>query len=284
MLHLFRGFWTGGNMKGHTIRAFKLFKLLVVFVVWPSAVHCGPNNQATWPKNRPKPTESTGPSEFPGAFAKRAPTPALNVRPGAVISRAFTTPTPQFPDKPKAQPITVLSPAPTMTPTGLPSIQVGCHVPFASVQQLRSSIQTLKAEKIFSVCLNGKIIGSERWQILYREPSDALLKVYDTHGNLERTKFFHGVETSCKAAGIHQEIIESEPQAWSRVIQFFDLKVSSAEIKESRRLVPGLWVPNTSESPMQGMHQKGGTPLLRRSILSLELNGNVDRDFSAGGR
>jgi hypothetical protein len=176
----------------------------------------------------------------------------------------------------------VLSPAfPTITPTQTPIIRAGA-ITFASPSDLQSGIQTLKAEKKIGFYLNGEEESFERWRLIYREPDECLLEVFDSKGNLERTKYSKGTTTTVDAGKIHQQISEQVPRAPKKLVEFFDLKIDPEEIKDSREILPGKWVPNSSEKSL-GRTKSGKEVSIRESLVSVVINDDIDGEFTARG-
>jgi hypothetical protein len=170
-----------------------------------------------------------------------------------------------------------------VTPTETPNIQPGLRV-FSNSSQLKAAIQTLIAEKTINSLVDGRVTSSERWRIVYRQPDDCLFQVFDAKSKLVRSKFFHGSTLTVAGGSIHQIFQTPSPEAWKKVLDFFELRTPGSSVKDSRQLSPGLWVPNSFEYPVAHFKSKLGIhATVLHSITFVSLNENVDAEFSSGG-
>jgi hypothetical protein len=222
--------------------------------------------------------------EIPSATAGSKVVPAAAPKENKVVPpRAPTTNQSEVFSVPTAS--THLLASPTTTPTQIPEIQAGLKN-YARPYDLKAAIHTLKADKRIALCLNGTEKSFERWRLIYREPNDCLLEMFDSQGKLGLQKHFIETKTIIDAGKVHKEISDSVPRAWDKVIEFLDLTtIDPKEIKDSREILPGIWIPNSFERKFCNLEGTKGSFKISRnySILTISINANVDADFSVRG-
>lgn len=204
-------------------------------------------------------------------------TPATAIKPMIFSGTAIKTASTHFPS-----PIpTPLIATPTITPTQTPILRAGA-MPYARPSDLQNGMQTFRAEKRISFLVNGTEAGFERWRLVYRAPDECSLEVFDSKGNLERTKYYHGTTLYVDAGKIHQVLTKRSPQAWQKVVEFLDLKVDPRNVKDSRQLLQGLWIPNSMDIPLKS-RKSGESRGIRHALSGVLVDTNVDSQLAKGG-
>lgn len=178
---------------------------------------------------------------------------------------------------------TMAEPTATLTPLPPLRIETGQRA-FASESRLKALIKSMRGEKTIATFYDGKLRRSERWTMVYRWPDECLFKVHDSAGRLLLTRLFRGTTVTVAAGAMRESYTTKEPLAWSRVVDFFDLRLAPEEVRDFRELQPGDWIPNTSEAPIGWLPPGAALRLkTRRTLDSVLINAEVDRDLETGG-
>jgi hypothetical protein len=147
--------------------------------------------------------------------------------------------------------------------------------PLADPQRLEAAIRTLAIEERVTISLQGSNPVKERYRLLYREPNDCLILLYNSQDILTRTIYFTGSLITVVTGATVQKIQKTAPLAWAQVLSFLGLPPGQETISDYREIFPGAWVPNTftvtnftSQLPIQ------------YAITFTAVNINCDNEFS----
>jgi hypothetical protein len=210
------------------------------------------------------------------AIPTLAPTPAEHTPlPTAVPTIAMPT------RIPTAAPATMtLTLTVTMTPTA--HVEPGPK-PLPSASDLRSKIHTLFVEKKVSFCVNAQERNFERLDLVFRDPDDCMLQVFDSDGKLEHTKYWHGSTLTVDGGKVHQNFRTAAPQGWAEVVEFLGIRRPYPNVVSYREIVPGMWIPNRVEMDSGGRQGPALSRGTRISIITSAENVDVSAQFLSGG-